>query len=178
LAQRSDRVLIVDGDLRKPCVAHYLGLSEEYGLSGLLTGAHSLDQALCRPESVPQLWALPGGRTPPNPAELLSSPRMADILQQLRERFDHIVVDSPPLLMVTDATILSTLADGVILVVESGVTVRGALVRAHSLLENAGGRLLGVVMNKVDFRHDTYYYSRYSRYYHSYYDTSPVSPAS
>jgi polysaccharide biosynthesis transport protein len=176
LAQRSDRVLIVDGDLRKPCVAHYLGLSEEYGLSGLLTGAHSLDQALCRAASVPQLWALPGGRTPPNPAELLSSPRMADILQQLRERFDHIVVDSPPLLMVTDATILSTLADGVILVVESGVTVRGALVRAHSLLENAGGRLLGVVMNKVDFRHDTYYYSRYSRYYRSYYDTSPVSP--
>jgi succinoglycan biosynthesis transport protein ExoP len=178
LAQRSDRVLIVDGDLRKPCVAHHLGLSEEHGLSGLLTGAHSLDQALCRAESVPQLWALPGGRTPPNPAELLSSPRMADILQQLRERFDHIVVDSPPLLMVTDATILSTLADGVILVVESGVTVRGALVRAHSLLDNAGGRLLGVVMNKVDLRHDTYYYSRYSRYYRSYYDNSQASPAS
>jgi len=178
LAQRNDRVLIVDGDLRKPCVAHHLGLTEERGLSGLLTGAHDLDEALCRSENVPQLWALPGGPTPPNPAELLSSPRMADILQQLRERFDHIVVDSPPLLMVTDATILSTLADGVILVVESGVTVRGALLRAHSLLENAGGRLLGVVMNKVDFRHDTYYYSRYSRYYRSYYDTSQVSPAS
>jgi capsular exopolysaccharide synthesis family protein len=178
LSQRNDRVLIVDGDLRKPCVAHHLGLKDERGLSGLLTGAHDLDEALCRTESVPQLWALPGGPMPPNPAELLSSPRMADILQQLRERFDHIVLDSPPLLMVTDATILSTLADGVILVVESGVTVRGALLRAHSLLENAGGRLLGVVMNKVDFRHDTYYYSRYSRYYRSYYDTAEASSAS
>lgn len=178
LAQRNDRVLIMDGDLRKPCVAHHLGLSDEHGLSGLLTGAHDLDKALCRPESVPPLWALPSGPTPPNPAELLSSPRMADVLQQLRERFDHIVVDSPPLLMVTDATILSTLADGVVLVVESGVTVRGALLRAHSLLENAGGRLLGVVMNKVDFRHDTYYYSKYSRYYRSYYDASAPSPSS
>lgn len=175
LAQRNGRVLIVDGDLRKPCVAHHLGLNQELGLSGVLTGAHDLDRALCPVDGVPQLWALPGGPMPPNPAELLSSPQMADLLQQLRERFDHIVIDSPPLLMVTDATVLSTLVDGVILVVESGVTVRGALLRAHALVENAGGRLLGVVMNKVDFRHDAYYYASRSRYYHSYYGAAPAS---
>ena len=178
LAQRGSRVLIVDGDLRKPVIAPHLGLTEECGLSGLLTGgAGELCQVLHQVEDMSHLWVLPGGPTPPNPAELLSSPRMADVLQQLRERFDHIVVDSPPLLMVTDATILSTLVDGVVLVVESGVTVRGALLRAHALLENAGGRVLGVVMNKVDFRHDAYYYASYSRY-HSYYERSPVTPGS
>ncbi|HEY6291299.1 MAG TPA: polysaccharide biosynthesis tyrosine autokinase [Terriglobia bacterium] len=177
LAQRGSRVLIVDADLRKPVIAPHLGLADECGLSGLLTGAIELNQVLHQVEGIPQLWVLPGGPTPPNPAELLSSPRMADVLQQLRERFDHVVVDSPPLLMVTDATILSTLVDGVVLVVESGVTVRGALLRAHALLENAGGRVLGVVMNKVDFRHDAYYYASYSRY-HSYYERDPVSPGS
>jgi succinoglycan biosynthesis transport protein ExoP len=177
LAQRGSRVLVVDGDLRKPGIASHFGLGGECGLSGLLTGAHDLSAALFQVESMPQLWVLPAGPTPPNPAELLSSPGMADTLLQLRERFDHVVVDSPPLLMVTDATVLSTLVDGVILVVESGVTVRGALVRAHSLLENAGGRVLGVVMNKVDFHRDAYYYSSYSRY-HSYYSRAPESPAS
>ena len=178
LAQRSGRVLIVDGDLRKPCVARQLGLSREPGLSGVLTGAHGLDEVICRVDCAPQLWVLPSGATPPNPAELLSSPQMADILQQLRARFDHIVLDSPPLLMVTDATVLSTLVDGVILVVESGVTVRGALLRAQSLIDSAGGRLLGVVMNKVDLRHDAYYYASRARYYHAYYDATSASTRS
>jgi capsular exopolysaccharide synthesis family protein len=177
LAQRGSRVLVVDGDLRKPSIASHFGLSAERGLSGLLTGADDLGTVLVQVENVPQLWVLPAGPTPPNPAELLSSPGMADALQQLRERFDHIVVDSPPLLMVTDATVLSTLVDGVILVVESGVTVRGALVRAHSLIDNAGGRVLGVVMNKVDLHRDAYYYSSYSRY-QAYYDRPQKSHGS
>ena len=177
LAQRGSRVLVVDGDLRKPGIAPHLGLTKEPGLSGLLTGGHALDEVLHPVAGVPQLWALPSGATPPNPAELLSAPRMAEVLHDLRERFDHVVIDSPPLLMVTDATVLSTLVDGVVLVVESGVTVRGALLRARALLENAGGRVLGVVVNKVDFRHDTYFYSSYSRYYHSYYDRAPEPSA-
>ena len=117
LAQRGSRVLVVDGDLRKPGIASHLGLDGERGLSSLLTGAHDLSSALFHVESIPQLSVLPAGPTPPNPAELLSSPGMAEALLQLRERFDHIVIDSPPLLMVTDATVLSTLVDGVILVV-------------------------------------------------------------
>lgn len=171
LAQRGGRVLIIDGDLRKPGVARHLGVDNSRGLSSLLTGAHAIDEALRTFDTVPNLWVLPAGPTPPNPAELLSSLSMEEVMRGLRRHFDHLVVDSPPSLMVTDATLLSTLVDGVILVVESGVTVRGALVRAHGVLENAGGRILGAVLNKVDLHHDAYYYygSRYGRYYHSYY---------
>src|SRR6516164_8683630 len=171
LAQRGGRVLIIDGDLRKPGVARHLGLDNGVGLSSLLTGAHSVEQALRKWELVPNLWVLPAGPTPPNPAELLSSPTMEEVMRGLRLHFDHLVVDSPPLLVVTDATQLSTLVDGVILVVESGATVRGALVRAQRVLESAGGKILGAVLNKVDLLRDGYYYygSRYGRYHHSYY---------
>ena len=171
LAQRGGRVLIIDGDLRKPGVARHLGLDNGVGLSSLLTGAHSVEQALRKCELVPNLWVLPAGPTPPNPAELLSSPTMEEVMRGLRLHFDHLVVDSPPLLVVTDATLLSTLVDGVILVVESGATVRGALVRAQRVLESAGGKILGAVLNKVDLGLDGHYYygSRYGRYHHSYY---------
>jgi len=171
LAQRGGRVLIIDGDLRKPGVARHLGLDNGVGLSSLLTGAHSVEQALRKCGLVPNLWVLPAGPTPPNPAELLSSPTMEEVMRGLRLHFDHLVVDSPPLLVVTDATLLSTLVDGVILVVESGATVRGALVRAQRVLESAGGKILGAVLNKVDLGLDGHYYygSRYGRYHHSYY---------
>jgi succinoglycan biosynthesis transport protein ExoP len=171
LAQRGGRVLIIDGDLRKPGVARHLDLANDMGLSSLLTGAHGVDEALRNFAPLPNLWVLPSGPTPPNPAELLSSPTMEEVLRGLRLHFDHLVVDSPPSLLVTDATLLSTLVDGVILVVESDTTVRGALVRAQRVLETAGGKILGAVLNKVDLRRDGYYYygSHYGRYYHSYY---------
>jgi capsular exopolysaccharide synthesis family protein len=171
LAQRGGRVLIIDGDLRKPGVARHLNLANDMGLSSLLTGAHGMDEALRNFGPVPNLWVLPAGPSPPNPAELLSSPTMEEVMRGLRLQFDHLVVDSPPALMVTDATLLSTLVDGVILVVESDATVRGALVRAQRVLESAGGKILGAVLNKVDLRRDGYYYygSHYGRYYHSYY---------
>lgn len=179
LAQRGVRVLIIDADLRRPGIATALGLPENSrGLSSLLSGAHSLDEALRQFEAVPNLWVLPGGPRPPNPADLLSSPTMEKVLHELRERFEHLVLDSAPLLMVTDATILSTLVDGVVLVVESGVTPRGAVVRAHKILESAGGRILGTVLNKLDLRRDGYYGSYYRSYYHSYYDGHPVRPVS
>ena len=171
LAQRGGRVLIIDGDLRKPGVARHLDLANDMGLSSLLTGAHGVDEALRNFGLVPNLWVLPAGPSPPNPAELLSSPTMEEVMRRLRLHFDHLIVDSPPALMVTDATLLSTLVDGVVLVVESDVTVRGALVRAQRVLESAGGKILGAVLNKVDLRRDGYYYygSHYGRYYHSYY---------
>jgi len=171
LAQRGDRVLIIDGDLRKPGVARHLDLDSDMGLSSLLTGAHGVDEALRNFGPVPNLWVLPAGPTPPNPAELLSSPTMQELMRGLRLHFDHLVVDSPPSLIVTDATLLATLVDGVILVVESDATVRGALLRAQRVLESAGGKILGAVLNKVDLRRDGYYYygSHYGRYYHACY---------
>jgi succinoglycan biosynthesis transport protein ExoP len=161
LAQRGGRVLIIDSDMRKPSVAKTLGLSNEKGLSGILAGAHSPDDALQQVEGAPNLWVMAAGPRSPNPVELLGSPAMEDLLSELRQRFDHVVFDSPPVLMVTDATVLSTLADGVVLVVEGGVTARGALVRAHRILVQAGARVLGVVVNKVQTQRG-YYYGSYS----------------
>ena len=169
LAQRGVSVVVVDADLRRPGVSRALALSENgVGLTSLLSGAHSLDEVLRQFEAVPNLWVLPAGPQAPNPADLLASPTMEKVLQELRGRFEHVVLDSAPLLLVTDATILSRLVDGVVLVVESGVTARRALVRAHKILESAGGRILGTVVNKWDARHEGYY-GHYGSYYRGYY---------
>jgi polysaccharide biosynthesis transport protein len=170
LAQRGNRVLLIDGDFRKPGVGPVLGLNGKEGLSGLLTGKVGLDQALERVLSIPNLWVMAAGQRPSNPAELLSSPTMENFLHDLRGRFEHLVIDSPPLLMVTDATVLSRLVDGVVLVVESGVTTRNSFVRAYKILQNSGARILGTVVNKMDFRNDGYYGYAYRSYYHSYYN--------
>jgi len=170
LAQRGSRVLMVDSDLRKPNVLKVLGLSdgEGPGLSSFLTGGHDIDQALQAYTAVPNLWLLPPGPIPPNPAELLSSPAMEKLVGDLRQRFEHIVFDSPPLLLVTDGILLSTLTDGVVLVVESGSTSRGALNRVRRILDRAGANTLGAVLNKLANRVDGYYSSRYGYYNYSY----------
>ncbi|HEV2348438.1 MAG TPA: polysaccharide biosynthesis tyrosine autokinase [Terriglobia bacterium] len=178
LAQNGARVLIIDADLRNPGVARALGVTNRKGLSGVLTGAYGIDEAIERVESTSSLWVLTAGPHPPNPAELLSSSKMETLMAELRQRFDHVVVDSPPVLLVTDATILSTLVDGVVLVAESGVTPPGALVRAHRTLGIAGGRVLGVVVNKVDSRKGGYYYGYYTKYYGAYYGSSEKERAS
>jgi len=178
-AQRGGPILIIDADLRRPSVARTLGISNEKGLSSFLTGAHTLDEVLIQYEGVPNLWVLPAGPRPPDPAELLSSHMMTATLEGLLKRFTQIVIDSPPVLLVTDGVVLSALVDGVILVVASGVTARGALARARRVLDNAGARVLGIVLNKVDMRFDTYYGSYYGSYYgpysESYYDEMTVS---
>jgi capsular exopolysaccharide synthesis family protein len=161
LAQQQGEVLLVDCDLRKPGIARALSLASEKGLSTVLTGRDALDASLQAFSGLPNLWALTAGPLPPNPAELLSSARMGEILGDLQRRFRHIVIDSPPLLMVTDGTILSTLADGVILVVESGLTPRKAVMRSCRVLQGAGARILGVALNKVDLRYGGYYGSYY-----------------
>jgi capsular exopolysaccharide synthesis family protein len=168
LSQQQGEVLLLDCDLRKPGVARALSLDNERGLSTVLTGRDTLEASLQRFNALPNLWALTTGPMPPNPAELLSSARMGEILRELQARFRHIVIDSPPLLMVTDATILSTLVDGVILVVEAGLTPRKAVVRACRLLHGAGARTLGVALNKVDLRFDGYYGSYYYGGYYGY----------
>jgi succinoglycan biosynthesis transport protein ExoP len=174
-AQRGGPVLIVDADLRRPAVAKTLGVSNERGLSSFLTGAHSLDQVLIQYDRIPNLWVLPAGPRPPDPAELLSSSMMDATIKDFTKRFSQIIIDSPPLLLVTDSVVLSAMVDGVILVVSSGTTARGALTRARRLLEYSGSRLLGMVLNKVDLRFDTYYGSYYGPDHHGYYDEVSVS---
>jgi capsular exopolysaccharide synthesis family protein len=168
LAQRGVPVVVVDADMRRPTIARALDLARDgAGLSSVLSGEHRLEEVLRQFGPVPNLWVLPAGPKPPSPADLLASPGMADVLRQLRGRFVHVVLDTAPLLLVTDATILSRLVDGVVLVVESGVTARRALLRAHKILESSGGIILGTVLNKWDVRNEGYY-SGYGSYYYGY----------
>lgn len=177
LAQRGVRVLLIDADLRRPGIAAALRLPGEKGLSSVLSGTHSLNEALRRFNGGSNLWILPAGPCPLNPADLLSSPRLEELFKELRQRFDHLVVDSCPSLMMADATILSTFVDGVVLVVESGSTPRGAVLRAQKIIESVGGKVLGTVLNKLDLRRDGYYGYTYRNYYRSYYPGNPMSAA-
>jgi capsular exopolysaccharide synthesis family protein len=169
LAQRGVPVVLVDADMRRPGVSSPLGISSNgAGLSTILSGAHTLDESLRQYEPVPNLWILPAGPEAPNPADLLSSPTMREVLRELRGRFTHVVLDSAPLLLVTDATVLSGMVDGTVLVVESGVMARRGLARAQKILQSAGGRVLGGVLNKWDARSEGYY-AYYGSYYRGYY---------
>jgi polysaccharide biosynthesis transport protein len=171
LAQLGDRTLLVDADLRKPGVGRILNLTEgKYaGLSSYLAGASSLELVTVPHPVIPNLAAIPTGPLPPNPADLLSSHKLADAIAQLRSQFKFIVVDSPPIMAATDAVILSVQADGVLLVVRSGETPKGAFTRARDLLVGVKCRLLGVVLNAVDSSSPDYYYSyRYYPYSYGY----------
>lgn len=175
LTQVGRRVLFIDADMRQDGLKRLVDFSGRAGLSSVLTGAGRLKEALFRLPDLPNLWFLSAGPQPPNPADLLSSAIMGDLLSTLRDHFDYLVVDAPPVMMVTDATVLSSLVDGVILVTESQVTGKDALGRAHKVLEEAGATILGCVLNKLDLKHDGYYGSFY-RSYGGYYSQSPRKP--
>ena len=157
LAQKGDRVVIVDGDLRRPVIASLLGLASDKGLSDVLSGNLTLEECTLRLDILKNLSVLPAGHCPSNPTELLSSPRMETMLYALRRQFEHVIIDSPPVLPVTDATILSRLVDGVVIVVENEKTNRGAFVRAYRIITSSGGRIVGAVLNKVNPGRDGYY---------------------
>ncbi|MFQ5694791.1 MAG: GumC family protein, partial [Terriglobia bacterium] len=166
LAQRGDRVVLVDADLRKPAVHHFLPHRSRNGHQGLslyLAGSQEISDAVM-PTTIPNLSVLPAGPLPPNPAELLSSNRMKDLLATLARHYEHIVVDAPPLLGITDATVLSVLVDGVIVVVRSGQTTREMLRHAHQMLQSVGARALGVVLNGIAVDSVDYYYYYYKHY--------------
>src|SRR5713226_5264799 len=171
LAQKGVKVLLIDADLRRPGVHKTLGIGARSGLSNVLTGSVTLQQAIIRSPMLPNLFVLPAGTPPPNPAELLASADMRDVLLQLREQYDHIIIDTPPTLSVTDAVVLSTKADAVVLVIRSGQTTKGALRRSREILMQVNAKVAGVLLNAVDLTSpDYYYYYEYqgkygSRYY-------------
>ena len=171
LGQKGVRVLLIDADLRRPGIHKALGLGPRSGLSNVLTGSASLQQAITRSPLLPNLFVLPAGTPPPNPAELLASANMKDVVTELREQYDHIIIDTPPTLSVTDAVVLSTRADAVVLVIRSGQTTKGALRRSRDILMQVNAHVTGVLLNAVDLSSpDYYYYYEYqgkygSRYY-------------
>ena len=161
LAQKGNRVLLVDADLRRPSIHKTLGMGPRTGLSSVLTGSANVQQTIVRSALLPSLFILPAGPPPPNPAELLSSGNMKKVLDELREQYDHIVVDTPPTLSVTDPVILSTRADAVVLVIRSGQTTRQALRRARDILLQVNAHATGVLLNAVDLNSGDYYYYEY-----------------
>jgi polysaccharide biosynthesis transport protein len=171
LAQLGDKTVLVDADLRKPGVGRLLNLgSSKYaGLSSYLAGASTLDLVSVPHSSVPNLTAIPTGPLPPNPADLLSSHKLSEIIAELRTKYKFVVIDSPPIMAATDAVILSVQADGVLLVVRSGETSKVAFTRARDLLMSVKCHLLGVVLNAVNASAPDYYYSyRYYPYSYGY----------
>ncbi len=167
LAQMGASVLIIDCDLRRPTTHKVLGVESAQGLSTYLSREVPLDE-LIQKLPIANLSLLPCGPVPPNPAELIISEKMKDMLRELAGRYDHILIDSPPLINVTDPVILSTMVDGVILVVHGGKSTRDVVRRARQELSTVGAKIFGVVLNNVDLRRDGYDNYYYYRYYSGY----------
>jgi polysaccharide biosynthesis transport protein len=170
LAQKGVRVLLIDADLRRPSVHKNLGMGPHTGLSNVLTGSTTLEEAIVRTSILPNLDVLAAGTPPPNPAELLASANMRDMLAQLRKQYDHIVIDTPPSLSVTDSVVLSPSADAVVLVIRSSQTTKTALRRSRDILAQVNAKVVGVLLNAVDLSSPDYYYyyeyqGKYARYY-------------
>jgi succinoglycan biosynthesis transport protein ExoP len=165
LAQRDTRVLLIDGDLRRPNVHHRFGLNGKVGLTTVLTGATTLEATVQRVPEIPNLDILPSGPVPPFPTEMLSSEAMATVLKRCCELYDYVVIDSPPILSVTDGVILARDADAVVLVVRHGKSSKHVVRRARDLLLRSGATITGIVLNAVDLNSPEYYgYYGYSGY--------------
>jgi len=178
LAQAGQRVLLIDADMRKPKSQDIFGIAQEPGLSNVLVGNAKASESV-RKSMVSGLWVLPAGRIPPNPAELLGSARFRDFVTSLKDHFDWVIVDSPPVMAVTDASLIAHLASGVVFVVGSEMTSRHAAKRALDQLEHANAKFVGAVLNRVDLKHNAYYYSQYyRREYTAYYESTPVREVS
>jgi capsular exopolysaccharide synthesis family protein len=172
LAQTGAEVLIIDCDLRRPRLHANFNLSNTRGLTNFLSGECPIEDVLQNHAEVPNLKLLTSGPVPPNPAELLGSDEMRKLLKSLTERFAHIIVDSPPAISFTDASILSTFVDGVILVVHGGRSSRAVVRRAKQQLMDVGANIFGVVLNNVKAESLHYGAGYYSSYYTSEYYTA------
>jgi capsular exopolysaccharide synthesis family protein len=165
-ANQELKTILVDLDMRRPTVHATFGIQNANGLVNLLTDAgDDLEAQLpsyCKPSGIENLEVLTSGPTPPNPSELLSSDRMAKLLAALSKHYDRIVLDTPPVVSVTDAQIIASHADATILVVPYGIAQKAAVVAAKSLLQKVNANIIGVVINRVPAQnHASYYYDGY-----------------
>ena len=167
-AQQGQRTLLIDADLRRAVLDDTFDVTRSPGLTDVLVGQASLTEAV-RTTEVPSLSVLPSGQFPPNPSELLGSPAMQNVLHDAQGMFDIVLFDTPPLLAVTDAAVLSTMVDGTILVVRMGSTTRDAVRQAAMRLRNVRARVLGAVLNDMSAKAGSYYggYGAYT--YYAYY---------
>ena len=164
------RVLLIDSDLRRPSVHLRFRIANKVGLTSVLTGKAGLEEAIVPVSALPSLHILPAGPIAPMPAELLGSLQMQRLVEGLRASYDFILIDTPPVLTVTDAAVLVSVSDGVVLVLRYGQATRNVVARASEILLRSGAHLLGVVLNAVDLQSSDYaeYYGRaYNDYYQS-----------
>lgn len=164
MAQSGSSTIIIDCDQRKPRLHKVFGLSNTEGLSNLLAGEVQYEKAI-QESGVENLNVLTSGIKPPNPSELLGSVKMQQFINSLKGIYDYIILDTPPILMVTDAQILSRYSDGCLFVISSGEAEKEAVIKGKELLEKVNSKILGVVLNKVQVTGKGYY-----GYYYYYYD--------
>jgi capsular exopolysaccharide synthesis family protein len=174
LAMAGQRVLLIDADMRRPKAHEFFGVASEPGLSNVIVGDAKASEAVKR-TMTPGLWLLASGKTPPNPAELLGSRRFKDFLQSLGEHFDWIVIDTPPVMAVTDASVIAHGSSGVVFVVGAEMTSKGSARAALDQLDAVKARFVGGVLNRVDVRRNPYYYSKYYRQEYKDYLTKAAS---
>jgi capsular exopolysaccharide synthesis family protein len=167
-AMTDRKVLLVDCDMRRPKLARLMNTNSKVGLSNLLMDPSLKEEAILS-TSVSGLDVLLAGDIPPNPSELLSSPRMQRLIAELREQYDFVILDSPPINMVTDAVVIAPQSDGVLFLVRANHSERGAVIHAVEQLEYAKAKILGFVLNGVEmenthYGYGKYRYKRYARY--------------
>lgn len=162
-AQADKKVLLLDGDLRKPTVQHTFAAKNVFGLSNLITDQITIENAVQNTQ-IENLSIITSGPIPPNPSELLASNRFKELFLKFESQFDIIIVDSPPVLAVTDAVIMSTLSDGAIIVTNVETNNKHYLIKAKELLSNSEVNLLGIVLNNVNqtYKDNYYYYYEYN----------------
>jgi capsular exopolysaccharide synthesis family protein len=175
LAINGAKVLAVDADLRRPTMHQHFGVPKTPGLSDLIVGKCQASDAI-QATRFKGLQILPCGYVPPNPAELLGSAAMKQVVEALRTHYDWVLIDTPPILAMADTPVLCPLVDGVVLVIGAEVSGRPHIQRAVDQVASVGGKIIGVVLNKVDLERNSYYYSQYyGEYYRSYYAEGAAS---
>ena len=165
MAQGGGKTLILDCDMRRPRMNKLFKAGREPGMSNILVGESAWEKII-QPTDVENLWLIPSGPIPPNPAELISSDLMQEIMEAMKKRYDRIIIDSPPIMAVTDAVALSRLVDGLVMVIKVGKTPKDVMRRAVSQLRDVNAKVLGVVLNDVPNTRDYYYYYQYYHYYY------------
>jgi len=151
------RVLLIDGDLRRGRLGSYLGVGNKLGLSEVLVGKTNVNDTLFHLD-IENLTYMMSGEVPDNPAELLSSDDMKEFVNSIRARFDFVLIDTPPIISVTDASILGAFVDGVLMVIQAGRTQRGIVKRAEELLEQSHSKILGHVLTNIEYHLPEYIY--------------------
>lgn len=174
LAEAGLRVLLIDADMRRPKQHDLFQLKREPGLSDLLVGTAKASESVRKTET-PGLWVMPAGRIPPNPAELLGSARFEEFFKSLKEHFDWVLIDTPPVMAVADACVIAHKMTGTVFVIGAEMVSRHAAATALAQLENSRAKLIGGILNRVDLDRNPYYYSQYYKKEYSEYYTSSGS---